>query len=33
MRMKRLLRRLIEWLTERGMTAEQVLECISYITK
>ena len=32
-RMKRMLRRLIEWLKTKGLTAEEIVECIEYITR
>ena len=33
MRVKRLIRRLVEWLKAHNMTAEDILDCIEYITK
>ena len=33
MKMKRLLRRLIEWLKTKGLSAEEIVECIEYITR
>lgn len=31
--MKRLLNRLVEWLKINGIAAEQIADCIDYITK
>lgn len=33
MRLKQLINRLIDWLKAHGLTAEQIADCISYITK
>ena len=33
MKTKRLISRLIAWLKAHGMTADDVLDCIEYITK
>ena len=33
LKMKRMLRRLIEWLKTKGLTAEEIVECIEYITR
>lgn len=33
MKLKRLINRLIAWMRANGLTAEQVADCISYITK
>lgn len=33
MRIKRLINRLVAWLSANGMTGDQIAECISYITK
>lgn len=33
MRIKRLIRRLVEWLKVRGTSPEDILDCIEYITK
>lgn len=30
---KKLISRLIEWLKRRGFTAEDIVDCISYITQ
>ena len=33
MKLKRLINRLIEWLKAHGISAEDIADCISYITK
>ena len=33
MRLKRLINRLIDWLKSRGVSAVDIADCISYITK
>mgnify|MGYP006913554781 CR=1 FL=1 len=33
MRIKRLIHRLVAWLRLRGLSADDIAECISYITK
>lgn len=33
MKFKRLINRLIQWLKVNGLTAEQIADCIDYITK
>ena len=33
MKIKRLIRRLIEWLKANSISADKILECIEYITK
>lgn len=33
MKIKRLINRLIQWLNAHGITAEQIADCIDYITK
>lgn len=33
MRIKRLISRLVDWLTANGISAEQIVNCIRYITK
>lgn len=33
MKIKRLLNRLVQWLKAHGITAEQIADCIDYITK
>lgn len=33
MKMKRMINRLVKWMKEHGMTAEEIAECISYITQ
>lgn len=32
-KMKRMISRLIEWLTRRGLTDTEILDCIRYVTK
>lgn len=33
MKIKRLINRLVQWLKAHGVTAEQIADCIDYITK
>ena len=33
MKIKRLINRLIQWLKAHGISAEQITECVEYITK
>lgn len=33
MKIKRLVNRLVQWLKAHGITAEQIADCIDYITK
>lgn len=33
MRLKRMIHRLIEWLEAHGISAEEIADCISYITE
>ena len=33
MKIKRLINRLVQWLKAHGITADQIADCIDYITK